>query len=115
METRLYTAKKYQIELTDEVILRGDSKEIFSSIFSEFEISTNAYNDSDTQYDMYRSELIDLRDEIVNETDYFKEREKFLSEQLDKLGITIEQFVYVLNALICQSDQENEFILLSWY
>lgn len=114
MENRLYTAKKYQIELTDEVILYGDSREVFSSIFSEFEISTNADDDFDTDYDMYRSELVDLRNEIVNETDYFKEREEFLDEQLDELGITRGQFIAVLDALINQSDQNNEMVLLSW-
>lgn len=114
MENRLYTAKKYQIELTDEVILHGDSREVFSNIFSEFELSTNADDDFDTDFDMYRSELVDLRDEIVNETDYFKEREEFLDEQLGELGITREQFIAVLNALINQSDQNNEMVLLSW-
>lgn len=114
MENRLYTAKKYQIELTDEVILNGDSREVFSSIFSEFEINTNADDDFDTDYDMYRSELVDLRNEIVNETDYFKEREEFLDKQLDELGITRGQFIAVLDALINQSDQTNEMVLLCW-
>lgn len=111
----LFTAKKYQVELTEDVILHGDSREIFSNIFWEFEISTNADDNSDKEYDMYRSELIRLRDDIINETDYFKERAEFLDEQLGKLGITRKQFITVLDALINQSDPENEMVLLSWY
>lgn len=111
----LFTAKKYQIELTEDAILHGGSREIFSNIFWEFEISTNADDNFDKEYDMYRSELVRLRDEIINETDYFKELAEFLDGQLDKLGITRQQFIGVLDALINQSDPENEMVLLCWY
>lgn len=111
----LFTAKKYQVELTEDAILHGDSREIISNIFCEFEISTNANDNFDMEYDMCRSELVRLRDEIINETDYFKELAEFLDEQLDELGITRQQFIGVLDALINQSDQENEMVLLSWY
>lgn len=110
----LFTAQKYQVELTDNAILPGNSKDAFSTIFFVFEVSTNADDSSDNEYDLYRNELILLRNEIKNQTDYFKEREDTLNEQLESIGIDQEQFIAILDALIEQSDQENNMVLLCW-
>lgn len=110
----LFTAKKYQVELTDNIVLPGDSKDAFSIIFNEFEVSTNADNDFDNEYDLYRSELVKLRNEIKNRTEYFKEREDLLNEQLATMEIDQSQFVAVLDKLIDLSDPENEMVLLCW-
>lgn len=110
----LFTAKKYQVELTENAILPGDSKDAFSIIFNEFEVSTNADDDFENEYDLYRSELVTLRDEIKNRTEYFKEREDLLNEQLGTMGIDQNQFVAILNQLIGQSDPENDMVLLCW-
>lgn len=110
----LFTAKKYQVKLTDQAILSGDSKDTFSDIFNLFEVSTNADDDFDSEYDLYRSELVTLRSEIMNRTEYFKERESILNKQLESIGIDQKQFITVLNALIEQSDPKNEMVLLCW-
>ena len=110
----LFTAKKYQVELTDNIVFPGDSKDAFSIIFNEFEVSTNADNDFDNEYDLYRSELVKLRNEIKNRTEYFKEREDLLNEQLATMEIGQSQFVAVLDKLIDLSDPENEMVLLCW-
>lgn len=110
----LFTAKKYQVEQTDNIILPGNSKDAFSIIFSNFELSTNANDDFDSEYDLYRSELVTLRNHIKNRTEYFQEHENILNEQLKEIGINQEQFVKVLNMLIVQSDQENDMVLLCW-
>lgn len=110
----LFTAKKYQVELTDNAILPGDSKDAFSTIFNIFEVTTNADDDFDGEYDLYRSELESLRDDIKNHTEYFKEREYELNEQLETMEIDQKQFLAVLDALIEQSDPDNEMVLLSW-
>ena len=81
----------------------------------EFEISTNKDDEYDNEYDLPRSELVRLKDEIVNQTDYFKEREEFLIQELLKIGLTVDEFVSALDNLITTSDQSNDDVLLSWY
>lgn len=115
MARNLHTASTYQVHYTSTVIPGGDSQDIFDLIFMEFEISTNKNDEYDNEYDLYRSELVRLRDKIANQTDYYTEREEFLKEQLDKIGLSVEQFVEALNKLITTSDQSNENVLLSWY
>lgn len=115
MARNLHTAHKYQIEHTPTVIYGDKSQEALDLIFSEFEVSTNKDDEYDNEYDLLRSELERLRDKIVNRTEYFQAREEFLNTQLAEMGITLEQFVKALNTLIINSDQTNEFVLLSWY
>lgn len=115
MSINLYTAKKYQVEYTQIIVPGYESQEVFDLIFSEFEVSTNKEDEYDNEYDLQRSELVRLRGEIVNQTDYFKEREAFLKEQLALIGLNVNKFVEVLNLLINGSDQKNECVLLSWY
>lgn len=115
MSTNLHTARNYQVEYTPAVIYGWESNEILDLIFSEFEISTNRSDEYDDEFDMSRSELVRLRDHIVNQTDYYKAREQFLREELSKIRLTIEEFITALDRLINDSDQSNEYVLLSWY
>lgn len=115
MSTNLHTARNYQVEYTPAVICGWESNEILDLIFSEFEISTNRIDEYDDEFDMSRSELVRLRDHIVNRTDYYKAREKFLKEELSKIRLTVEEFAEALDQLITNSDQTNEYVLLSWY
>jgi hypothetical protein len=115
MSTNLHTAKKYQVEYTPAVIYGWESNEVLDLIFSEFEISTNRSDEYDDEFDMSRSELVRLRDHIVNRTDYYMVREEFLKEELSKIRLTVEEFAEALDRLITISDQTNEYVLLSWY
>lgn len=115
MARNLHTASTYQVHLTPTVIAGGESQDVLDLIFMEFKISTNKDDEYDNEYDLHRDELIRLRDEIVNKTTYFKDREVFLQEQLKKIRLTIEEFAEALNKLITTSDQNNECVLLSWY
>ena len=81
----------------------------------EFEISTNKDDEYDSEYDLPRSELVRLKDEIVNQTDYFKAREAFLIQELSKIGLSVDEFVSALDNLITTSDQSNDDVLLCWY
>lgn len=115
MSINLHTAKKYQVQYTPTVICGYLSQEVLDLIFMEFEISTNKDDEYDSEYDLPRSELVRLKDEIVNQTDYFKAREKFLIQELLKIGLSVDEFVSALNNLITTSDQSNDDVLLSWY
>lgn len=115
MSINLHTAKKYQVQYTSTVICGCQSQEVLDLIFMEFEITTNKDDEYDKEYDLPRSELVRLKDEIINQTDYFKEREEFLTKELAKIGLTIDEFVSALDNLISTSDQNNDDVLLSWY
>lgn len=115
MSINLHTAKKYQVQYTSTVICGYQSQEVLDLIFMEFEISTNKDDEYDNEYDLSRSELVRLKDEIVNKTDYFKERETFLTQELSKIDLTVDEFVKSLDKLITTSDQSNDYVLLSWY
>lgn len=115
MSTNLHTARNYQVEYTPAVIYGWESNEVLDLIFSGFEISTNRSDEYDDEFDMSRSELVRLRDHIVNRTDYYKAREEFLKEELSKIRLTVEEFVEALDRLITTSDQSNDDVLLSWY
>nr|DAE55311.1 MAG TPA: hypothetical protein [Caudoviricetes sp.] len=115
MSINLHTAKKYQVQYTPTVICGSQSQESLDLIFMEFEISTNKGDEYDNEYDLPRSELVRLKNEIVNQTDYFKEREEFLIQELSKIGWGVDEFVSALDNLITTSDQNNEDVLLSWY
>lgn len=115
MSINLHTAKKYQVQYTPTVICGYLSQEVLDLIFMEFEISTNKDDEYDNEYDLPRSELIRLKDVIANQTDYFKEREAFLIQELSKIGLSVDEFVSALDNLITTSDQSNDDVLLSWY
>lgn len=115
MSINLHTAKKYQVQYTSTIICGYQSQGALDLIFMEFEITTNKDDEYDNEYDLPRSELVRLKDEIVNQTDYFKEREEFLTKELAKIRLTIDEFVSALDNLITTSDQNNDDVLLSWY
>lgn len=115
MSINLHTAKKYQVQYTSAVICGHQSQEALDLIFLKFEITTNKGDEYDNEYDLPRSELIRLKDVIANQTDYFKEREAFLIQELSKIGLTVDEFVSALDNLITTSDQSNDDVLLSWY
>lgn len=115
MSINLHTANRYQVQYTSTVIRGYQSQEVVDLIFTEFEINTNKDDEYDNEYDLPRTELVRLKDEIVNQTDYFREREEFLIQELSKIGLTVDEFVSALDNLITTSDQSNNDVLLSWY
>lgn len=115
MARNLHTAHKYQVQYTSTVIAGSDSQEVLDMIFCEFEISTNKDDEYDDEYDVARSELSRLVKIIKDEqeSDYYKEREEFLMEQLGNMQLTLDEFIAALIKLINTSDQSNDDVLLS--
>lgn len=115
MSVNLYTGKVYQVELSEVLVCGIDSKEAMYDLFQEFEISHNADDEFDDEYDLERSELQRFRNEIVNHTEHFQERAEYFAEKLRAMKLTEEQFICVLDSLINESDQTNDHVLLTWF
>lgn len=112
---KLHTAKKYDVQLSSEIAWGSDAQMAFYYIFCRWDISTNIDDEYHAEYEMPRSCLERLRDDIANRTETFKENEEYLNEQLSKANMSVGEFVEALNKLITESDQRNEYVLLSWY
>lgn len=115
MSVNLYTGKVYQVKLSEVLVYGIDSKEAMYDLFQEFEISHNADDEFDNEYDLERSELQRFRNEIVNHTEYFQERAEYFAEKLKAMNLTEEQFIRVLDRFINESDQTNDHVLLTWF
>ncbi len=115
MAINLHTATVYDVKLTSAIAYGSDAQEAFYYIFARWDISTNIDDEYHAEYEMNRDELKHLRDDILNQTEHFKENEAYLKEKLSKANMTIDEFVEVLNKLITTSDQRNDYVLLSWY
>lgn len=115
MGVNLYTGKVYQLRLSGALIPGLESKEAMYDLFQEFEISHNADDEFDDEYDLERTELQRFRNEIKNHTEYFQERAEYFAEKLEMMNLTEEEFIQVLDRLINESDQTNENVLLTWF
>lgn len=115
MSVNLYTGRVYQIELSNVLIPGIESKEAMYDLFQEFEISHNADDEFDDEYEVARSELQRFRNQVVNHTEYFQESAEYFAQKLKAMKLTEEQFIRVLDRLINESDQTNDFVLLTWF
>lgn len=115
MSVNLYTGRVYQIELSNVLIPGIESKEAMYDLFQEFEIFHNADDEFDDEYEVARSELQRFRNQVVNHIEFFQERAGYFAEKLKAMKFTEEQFIRVLDRLINESDQTNDFVLLTWF
>lgn len=107
MSINLHTASTYQVHYSPTIISGGESQDILILLLSMFDIYTE---DSD-EFEVQRCELIHLRDTIAKDGDTDEE----IIHILQKLKMTKKQLVAALSRIITESDQENEYVLLSWY
>lgn len=114
MGRNLHTAKRYEVQYSPVIIAGGDSEECMTHIFHRFAINAGD-NEYCEEYEIERTELIRLRDMIINRTELFVANEEALNEELKVMRITLDEFIKALNELITTSDQNNEYVLLSWY
>ena len=117
---RLYTAKKNQIEWSENSAMGKDfipaslAPDIFLNILNQFEVENNADYDNPNEYEILRDDLCTFRHDIVrnrlNELD-----EEFLNKGIKSMGMTKEDFLSMISSMIEDSDQENEYIRIMWY
>ncbi len=109
-------AKLYKVEYAPKIELGIKAQEAFYAIFSRYEMANSLDNEYDNDYEINRDDLIALQDDIVNRSEnYIEENEEYIKEQLSMAEMTVEQFIEILNRLIIESDQDNEFVVLGWY
>lgn len=107
MSRNLHTASTYQVHYSLPIIPGGESQDIVISLLSMFDI----YTEDADEFEVQRCELIHLRDSIEKDGNTDEE----IIEILHKLKMSKDELVAALNRIINESDQSNEYVLLSWY
>ena len=94
----------------------SDGQDALYDILSMFEIENNAEDIYTDDYEVEREELKRLRQMLIDKDEKYRENEEELTRYLTKIEMTLEEFITkVLDRLINESDQQNEYVLISWY
>ena len=94
----------------------SDGQDALYDILSMFEIENNAEDIYTDDYEVEREELKRLRQMLIDKDEKYRENEEELTRYLTKIEMTLDEFITkVLDRLINESDQKNEYVLISWY
>ena len=115
MARQLHYGKTYQIEYEYGNLYGSDGQDALYDIFSMFEIENNAEDIYTDDYEVEREELKRLKQMLIDKDEKYQENEAELLESLKKTELTLDEFIDVLDKLISESDQKNEYVLISWY
>lgn len=115
MSWNLHVGKVYQIEYGYPGMCGSDSQEALYDIFRMFEIETTAEDCYDEEYEVERKELRRLRSIITENSEKFQEQTEEFDDALSKAELDKDKFLKVLDNLINNSDQKNEYVLISWF
>lgn len=63
-----------------------------------------------SDYDIYRPDLTMLKRAIENDGCYYDAHKKQIESFIDEMGITMDDFLRLIESLITESDQENYWI-----
>lgn len=63
-----------------------------------------------SDYEVYRPDLTMLKRAIENDGCYYDAHKKQIESFIDEMGITMDDFLGLLESLITESDQENHWI-----
>ncbi len=107
MSRSLHTASTYQVHYAPAVMHGGERQDAFLSLFTLCDI----YAEDSDEFEVQRCELLHLRGVIADEGDTDEE----IIEILQKLKMTKEELLSALDKIITESDQSNEYVLLSWF
>lgn len=115
MSWNLHVGKVYQIEYDYPGMCGSDSQESLYDIFKMFEIETTAEDCYDEEYEVERKELCRLRSIIIENNKVFQKQAAEFGNALSKAELDKDKFLKVLDNLINNSDQKNEYVLISWF
>lgn len=107
MSRNLHTVSTYQVHYSPVIIPGGESQDTLISLMTMCDICTE---DKD-EFEVQRCELIHMRDYIESDGD----TDEKIIEKLQELKMSKGELVAALNRIINDSDQSNEYVLLSWY
>jgi hypothetical protein len=115
MSWNLHVGKVYQIEYGYPGMCGSDSQEALYDIFRMFEIEITAEDCYDEEYEVERKELCRLRSIIIENDKVFQKQAAEFGNALSKAELDKDKFLKVLDNLINNSDQKNEYVLISWF
>lgn len=115
MGKNLHVGKVYQIEYGYPGMCGSDAQDALYDIFGMFDIETTAEDCYDEEYEVEREELRRLRTIITENGEVFQEQVKEFEDALSKAGLSKDDFIQVLDNLINDSDQKNDYVLISWF
>ena len=115
MSRQLHFGKTYQVKYGYGGLYGSDGQDALYDIFSMFEIENNAEDIYTDDYEVEREELKRLKQMLIDKNEKYQENEAELLESLKKAELTLDEFIDVLDKLISESDQKNEYVLISWY
>lgn len=115
MARQLHYGEIYQVKRAYGGLYGCDGQDALYDIFSMFEIENDAEDIYTDDYEVEREELKRLRQMLIDKDDMYRENEEELNKCLEKIKLTLEDFIEILDTLINKSDQKNEYVLISWY
>lgn len=115
MSRNLHTGRVYQIEYAYPGLCGCEGQDALYDVFSMFEIENDAEDCYTDDYEVAREDLKKLRKILTDKSDIYKANEDEFAKCLTKMEKTHDEFLDVLNNLINDSDQNNEYVLISWF
>lgn len=115
MSRQLHFGKTYQVQYSYGGLYGSDGQDALYDIFSMFEIENNAEDIYTDDYEVEREELKRLRQMLTDKDEKYHQNEEELMKCLTNIELDIDGFIKVLDTLIEESDQNNEYVLISWY
>lgn len=116
MARQLHYGEVYQVKHAYGGLYGCKGQDALYDIFSMFEIENNAEDIYTDDYEVEREELKRLRQMLTDKGEMYQENEEELNKCLEKIEMSLEEFITeVLDTLINESDQKNEYVLISWY
>ena len=115
LSEQVLTITVYDIQYEYPGMIGYEAQDALYRIFEMFDVETSAEDIYDEDYEVGRSELVELRRHIVEQDEEYQENEKAFLEQLKNAGIGREKFITVLDRLINDSDQRNSEVHISWF
>lgn len=83
--------------------------------FITFCVRNSAEDIYTDDFEIERSELQRLKRHITGRDDTFRQHAEAFHAELEKIGMDTDRFIAVLDNLINDSDQSDDFIHVSWF
>ncbi len=115
MSCQLHFGKVFQVEYDYSALYGWKSKEAFYHILQLFGIIGWYRENSDQDCEISREQLRELHECLTRRDALFLDCKPLLNKDLEDMGVTLNEFIKVLDGLINDSDQSNDYVLLSWF
>lgn len=115
MARKLHVAKVWQVEYKNPGMYGCDSQDAFYNILMMFGVENSAEDIYTDDFEIERSKLQQLKRHIVGQDDTFRQHAEALHAELEKIQMSVEEFIAVIDSLIYDSDQSDAYVHVSWF